>query len=78
MGPFADQLISADLDTVRLEARLCWIDALAVLSADPLPPQALRGDLAAMCAGELLEDLSDVTPLSINGYWPNVPVSRRN
>jgi DNA-binding SARP family transcriptional activator/TolB-like protein len=62
MGPYADQLISADLDTVRLDSRLCWIDALAVLSSDPLPPQALRGDLASMCAGELLEDLSDVTP----------------
>lgn len=62
MGPLADELISADLDTVRLEPRLCWVDALAVLSSEPLPPHALRGDLASICTGELLEDLSGVNP----------------
>lgn len=58
MGPLAGELISADVDTVRLEPRLCWIDALAVLSSDPLPPQSFRSDLASICMGELLEDIS--------------------
>lgn len=61
MGPLAGELISADVDTVRLEPRLCWIDALAILSSGPLPPQSFRSDLASMCSGELLEDLSGTT-----------------
>jgi DNA-binding SARP family transcriptional activator/TolB-like protein len=62
MGSLADELITADLETVKLEARLCWIDALAILSTEPLPGQSSRGDLASLCVGELLEDLSGVTP----------------
>ena len=62
MGSFADELISADIDTVRLDPSLCWIDALAVLSSEPLPLHALRGDLASICSGELLEDLSGISP----------------
>jgi DNA-binding SARP family transcriptional activator/TolB-like protein len=58
MGPLARELIDPALDTVRLDPRLCWIDALAVLSSEPLPAQSYRGDLASMCTGELLEDLS--------------------
>ena len=61
MGPLAGELIEATLDTVRLEPRLCWIDALAVQSSNPLPPHTYRGDLASMCSGELLEDLSGIT-----------------
>jgi DNA-binding SARP family transcriptional activator len=61
MGQLASELISADVDTVMLEPRLCWIDALAVLSSGPVPPQAFRSDLASMCTGELLEDLSGAT-----------------
>lgn len=61
MGPLAGELIDATLDTVRLNPDLCWIDALAMLSSEPLPPHAHRGDLAAMCTGELLEDLSGIT-----------------
>jgi DNA-binding SARP family transcriptional activator len=62
IGPLAGELISADTDTVRLEPRLCWIDALAVFSSEPLPPQSFRSDLATMCTGELLDDLSGTTP----------------
>ena len=61
LGPLAGELISADTDTVRLEPRLCWIDALAVFSSEPLP-QSFRSDLATMCTGELLDDLSGTTP----------------
>jgi DNA-binding SARP family transcriptional activator len=61
LGSLADELLDATLDTVRLEPRLCWIDAIAVQSSEPLPPHSFRGDLAAMCAGELLEDLSGIT-----------------
>lgn len=57
MGPLADELISGDRDTVKLDQSLCWIDALAVLSSDPPPPQSFRGDLASLCTGELLEGL---------------------
>jgi DNA-binding SARP family transcriptional activator len=61
MGSLAGELIDAGLDTVRLEPKACWIDAVAVLSADPLPPHSSRSDLASLCTGELLEDLSGTT-----------------
>jgi DNA-binding SARP family transcriptional activator len=56
MGPLVGELISADVDTVRLEPRACWIDALAVLSSEH------AGELGSLCTGELLEDLSGITP----------------
>jgi DNA-binding SARP family transcriptional activator len=61
MGPLAGELIDSTLDTVRLEPGLCWIDALAVQSSEPLPPHTYRSDLASLCTGELLEDLSGIT-----------------
>ena len=61
MGPLAGELLEATLDTVRLEPRLCWVDALAVQSSEPLPPHTYRGDLASMCAGDILEDLSGIS-----------------
>ena len=62
MGPMADELIVSDLETIKLEARSCWIDAVAVLSADTIPARSLRSELASLCTGELLEDLSGITP----------------
>lgn len=62
MGPLAGELIVADSESVRLEARSCWIDSLAVVSPEPLPAHSLRSDLASLCKGELLEDLSGLTP----------------
>lgn len=56
-GPLASELISGDRDTVKLDADLCWIDALAVLRSEPSPLNSLRSDLAALCPGELLEEL---------------------
>lgn len=56
-GTYADELISGDLHTVRINVNLCWIDALAVSSPDPSPAGQLRSDLLALCAGELLEEL---------------------
>src|SRR3954451_13886153 len=32
LGPLARELIVADRDTIRLNADLCWIDALAILA----------------------------------------------
>ncbi len=61
MGPLADELITGDRDTVKVELGLCWIDALAVLSPEPLPPHSLRSDLATVCSGELLEELDGVS-----------------
>lgn len=61
MGPLADELISLDRETIRLNARLCWIDALAVLASEPSEFSALRSDLAALCTGQLLEELDGVS-----------------
>ena len=61
MGPLAHELIHADLDSVSLDPRWCWIDAVAVLSSEPAPPQSFRSDLASLCTGDLLEDLSGIT-----------------
>jgi len=62
MGPLAKELIHVDLDSVRLDPRCCWIDAIAVLSSEPAPSQSFRSDLASLCTGELLDDLSGITP----------------
>jgi DNA-binding SARP family transcriptional activator/Tfp pilus assembly protein PilF len=58
LGSLANELIIADRDTIRLNTDLCWIDALAIMA--PAPSQNLR-DLAALCGGELLERLDDVS-----------------
>jgi DNA-binding SARP family transcriptional activator/Tfp pilus assembly protein PilF len=60
MGPLADDLIVADRETVKLNAGLCWIDAAAILAADGSPNATGgdgRGDLAALCTGQILEEL---------------------
>jgi DNA-binding SARP family transcriptional activator len=57
MGPLANELISANRETVRFETSHCWIDALALLSPQPGAPNSLRSDLAGLCSGELLEEL---------------------
>src|SRR3989440_5858012 len=59
LGPLADELISSDRETVRLNTDLCWIDALAVLA--PSPENFHRADLATLCSGELLEGLDNLT-----------------
>jgi DNA-binding SARP family transcriptional activator/TolB-like protein/Tfp pilus assembly protein PilF len=61
LGPLAEELILADAETLRLDPRSCWIDAIALLSG-PQPAPLLRSDLAALCQGELLEDVSGITP----------------
>jgi DNA-binding SARP family transcriptional activator len=63
MGPLAAELISRERDAVTLNAHLCWIDAHAVLSSEPPPPHTTRGDLAALCTGELLEGLDGISVL---------------
>ena len=61
MGPeLTNELIASDVETVRLEPRSCWIDALAVLSSG-LAQNSFRADLDVLTTGELLEDLSGVT-----------------
>ncbi|MGH7864646.1 MAG: BTAD domain-containing putative transcriptional regulator, partial [Candidatus Binataceae bacterium] len=56
-GSYGNEVILGDRDSVRIDSDLCWIDALAVLSPEPSPPNRLRSDLAALCTGELLEEL---------------------
>jgi len=57
IGPLAGELMSVDRETIRLDAELCWVDAVALLAPQASASNALRSDLARLCAGELLEDL---------------------
>jgi len=59
MGPLAAELIVAGRGTIRLNANACWIDALALL--EPSSRNSFRGDLARLCAGELLEGLDGIS-----------------
>ena len=61
MGPLADELISADRETVRLNAKVCWIDATAVLAPEIGSASASRSELSALCNGELLEELDGIS-----------------
>jgi tetratricopeptide (TPR) repeat protein len=56
-GAFAEELIAIDQDTIRLNAGVCWIDALAAPTLDPSTLDSSQGDLQALCGGELLEGL---------------------
>src|SRR6185503_19651867 len=67
LGPLADELLTGDRETVTFNTALCWIDALAVFATDPLPVSSSRGDLAALCTGELLEEL-DGTSVSFDQW----------
>jgi len=58
-GPLAKELLAADRETVSLNINLCWIDALAMLAAEL--KSSPRGDLAALCSGELLEELDGIS-----------------
>jgi DNA-binding SARP family transcriptional activator/TolB-like protein/Tfp pilus assembly protein PilF len=60
-GAFAPELISAERDTVRLKVEACWIDALAVGALDAAAFNSSHGDLLALCAGELLDELDGVS-----------------
>jgi DNA-binding SARP family transcriptional activator len=60
-GALFGELMSVTRETVRLDTGLCWIDAIALRTPQPAEPDALRSDLAALCAGELLEDLDGIS-----------------
>jgi len=62
VGPLAGELISANRETILLDTSLCWVDALALLAPQSAAPNSLRGDLAILCAGELLEELEGASP----------------
>jgi DNA-binding SARP family transcriptional activator/Tfp pilus assembly protein PilF len=62
MGPLADELLSADRETVRIDNALCWIDVAALLAPQPPGPNSLRSDLLSLCTGELLEELQGTSP----------------
>ena len=59
-GPLADEILETDGEMVRLNQRVCWVDSAAIL-AGPHPANLLRTDLAALCEGELLEDLNGIS-----------------
>jgi len=59
-GPLANEALETDAEMVRLNQRACWVDSAAIL-AGPHPANLLRTDLAALCEGELLEDLNGVS-----------------
>jgi TolB-like protein/Flp pilus assembly protein TadD len=56
----SDEVLETDAEMVRLNQRVCWVDSAAIL-AGPHPANLLRTDLAALCEGELLEDLNGVS-----------------
>jgi len=58
MGVYAKEIIHGDREAVRIDADLCWIDALAVLEPKPSSLNSWRSDLSALCSGELLDDLA--------------------
>jgi DNA-binding SARP family transcriptional activator/Tfp pilus assembly protein PilF len=60
-GGMADELLTADRDTIGLDKSKCWIDAVALLSDEPGPEKNSRSQLALLCKGELLQDLSGIT-----------------
>jgi DNA-binding SARP family transcriptional activator/TolB-like protein len=62
MGSLADELISADRETVKLNPALCWIDAAAILAPETTSGGASRSELYALCTGELLEGLDGISP----------------
>jgi TolB-like protein len=55
MGPWAAELMVSTRASIRLNANVCWIDAVAL--ADPSSSETFRGDLARLCDGTLLEGL---------------------
>jgi DNA-binding SARP family transcriptional activator/Tfp pilus assembly protein PilF len=61
MGPLANELISADRETIKLNANLCWIDAAAILAAETTSESLSRSELSALCTGELLEELDGIS-----------------
>jgi DNA-binding SARP family transcriptional activator/Tfp pilus assembly protein PilF len=60
MGSLADELISTDRDTIKLNASLCWIDAKAILAPEATSASSSRSELSALCAGDLLEELDGI------------------
>ena len=59
-GSLADEVLETDAEMIRLNQRACWVDSAAIL-AGPHPANLLRTDLAALCEGELLEDLNGIS-----------------
>ena len=57
LGVHASELLKIDRESVCLTTSLCWIDALAVLDPKMQTAALLRSDLAALCNGDLLEEL---------------------
>jgi len=60
MGPLDAELLAPAQASVRLNAELCWIDALALVKS-PYSDPATRADLAVLCPGELLEGFDDIS-----------------
>jgi DNA-binding SARP family transcriptional activator len=56
-----ERLIQADTDTIRLEIRLCWIDAFEILVSGEPAPDPLSGDFAWLRTRDLLEDMNGVS-----------------
>src|SRR6266849_7877617 len=61
MGPLANELISADRETVKLNTNLCWIDATAILAPEITSANLSRSELSTLCKGEFLEELDGIS-----------------
>jgi DNA-binding SARP family transcriptional activator/TolB-like protein/Flp pilus assembly protein TadD len=62
MNGLAPELMQMDRESVKLNLAACWIDAAAILEARAPAQELLRSDLAALCKGELLEELIGASP----------------
>jgi DNA-binding SARP family transcriptional activator len=61
MGSLAHELLSVDRETVCLSKELCWVDARALVAPQLVQQPPARGDLAALCTGELLDGLDGIS-----------------
>lgn len=73
MGSLADEMISADRETITLNANLCWIDAAAIFAPQIALPTLSHSDFAALCTGDSLRVWTVRHLRSVNGFWASEP-----
>jgi DNA-binding SARP family transcriptional activator/Tfp pilus assembly protein PilF len=62
MGPLANELLSGDRNTIRLDTSLCWIDALAVRAHNAIDYKPSQENVLSLCVGALLEETVGLSP----------------
>jgi len=57
LGNLAAEVIEVDHSQVRLNTKICWVDALTLLDGGANTPGVRAAELLRLCDGRLLEDL---------------------